>query len=59
MTAQKGRDLLLKLDTTGAGVFQTVAGLRANAICLQRRKLSMSPIRNPPAPGANCWRAPA
>lgn len=32
MTAQKGRDLLLKIDTTGAGVFQTVAGLRANAL---------------------------
>ena len=32
MTAQKGRDLLLKVDTTGAGVFQTVAGLRANAL---------------------------
>ena len=29
MTAQKGRDLLLKIDSTGAGVFQTVAGLRA------------------------------
>ena len=32
MTAQKGRDLLLKLDTTGGGSFQTVAGLRANAL---------------------------
>ncbi len=32
MTAQKGRDLLLKLDTTGAGVYVTVAGLRANAL---------------------------
>ncbi len=32
MTAQKGRDLLLKVDTTGAGAFQTVAGLRANAL---------------------------
>jgi TP901-1 family phage major tail protein len=32
MTAQKGRDLLLKVDATGAGVFQTVAGLRANAL---------------------------
>jgi TP901-1 family phage major tail protein len=32
MTAQKGRDLLLKADTTGAGVFQTVAGLRTNSL---------------------------
>jgi TP901-1 family phage major tail protein len=32
MGAQKGRDLLLKIDQTGAGSFQTVAGLRSNAI---------------------------
>lgn len=32
MGAQKGRDLLLKVDATGAGSFQTVAGLRSNAI---------------------------
>ena len=32
MSAQKGRDLLLKVDSTGAGVYQTVAGLRSNAL---------------------------
>ena len=32
MAAQKGRDLLLKVDATGAGNFQTVAGLRASTI---------------------------
>jgi TP901-1 family phage major tail protein len=32
MTAQKGRDLLLKVDSTGAGIYQTVAGLRANTL---------------------------
>jgi TP901-1 family phage major tail protein len=32
MAAQRGRDLLLKIDTTGAGVFVTVAGLRSRAI---------------------------
>jgi TP901-1 family phage major tail protein len=32
MTAQKGRDLLLKIDTTGAGAFVTVAGLRSNTL---------------------------
>ncbi len=32
MTAQKGRDLLLKVDSTGAGIYQTVAGLRTNTI---------------------------
>ncbi|NOT71301.1 MAG: phage major tail protein, TP901-1 family [Hyphomicrobium sp.] len=29
MAAQKGKDLLLKVDTTGAGVYATVAGLRS------------------------------
>lgn len=34
MTAQKGKDLLLKLDPTGAGTFVTVAGLRTRKITL-------------------------
>lgn len=32
MGAQKGRDLLLKIDASGSGSFQTVAGLRSNAV---------------------------
>jgi TP901-1 family phage major tail protein len=32
MTAQKGKDLLLKVDTDGAGSFATVAGLRARML---------------------------
>lgn len=32
MGAQKGRDLLLKLDAGSTGSFATVAGLRSNAI---------------------------
>ena len=32
MGAQKGRDLLLKIDTTGTGSFQTVAGLRSHTL---------------------------
>ena len=32
MTAQKGKDLLLKVDETGAGSFVTVAGIRSNQI---------------------------
>ena len=32
MAAQKGKDLLVKLDMTGAGVFKTVAGLRASRV---------------------------
>jgi len=32
MTAQRGRDLLLKVDTTGTGTYVTVAGLRTNTL---------------------------
>ena len=32
MAAQKGKDLLLKVDSTGTGVFTTVAGLRSRTI---------------------------
>ncbi len=32
MGAQKGRDLLLKVDSTGTGSFTTVAGLRSHTL---------------------------
>jgi TP901-1 family phage major tail protein len=32
MAAQRGKDLLIKVDMTGAGAFETVAGLRATRI---------------------------
>jgi len=32
MSAQKGKDLLLKVDSDGAGTFITVAGLRARTL---------------------------
>jgi TP901-1 family phage major tail protein len=32
MVAQKGKDLLVRLDMDGAGTFQTMAGLRATRI---------------------------
>jgi TP901-1 family phage major tail protein len=32
MPAQKGKDLLLKVDSNGAGSFSTVAGLRARSL---------------------------
>jgi TP901-1 family phage major tail protein len=32
MAAQKGRDLLLKIDVTGGGSFTTVAGLRTSSL---------------------------
>lgn len=42
MTAQKGRDLLLKIDTTGGGSFQTVAGLRANALSFNAESVDVT-----------------
>jgi TP901-1 family phage major tail protein len=34
MAAQKGKDLLLKVDSTGAGVYTTIAGLRSRTFTL-------------------------
>lgn len=34
MAAQKGKDLLLKVDTDGGGTFVTVAGLRTSTLAL-------------------------
>jgi TP901-1 family phage major tail protein len=39
MSAQKGKDLLLKLDETGTGNFTTVAGLRSHAFSLNSRSI--------------------
>ena len=51
MAAQKGKDLLLKVDSTGGGVFVTVAGLRARSLSLNAR-----PIDITNADSANGWR---
>ena len=37
MVAQKGKDLLIKLDLSGTGDFETVAGLRATRISFNAR----------------------
>ena len=42
MTAQKGRDLLLKIDATGAGSFITVAGLRSHALSFNAQSVDVS-----------------
>jgi TP901-1 family phage major tail protein len=42
MTAQKGKDLLLKVDTTGAGVFTTVAGLRARGLSISAETVEIT-----------------
>jgi TP901-1 family phage major tail protein len=42
MAAQKGKDLLLKVDSTGAGVFTTIAGLRSRAIAFNAETVDVT-----------------
>ena len=42
MAAQKGKDLLLKVDSTGAGVFTTIAGLRSRAIAFNAETVDIT-----------------
>ena len=42
MGAQKGRDLLLKIDGTGTGSFQTVAGLRSHTLSFNAETVDVS-----------------
>ncbi|GAA0784151.1 phage major tail protein, TP901-1 family [Roseibium denhamense] len=51
MGAQRGRDLLLKLDQTGSGTFLTVAGLRARQVALNATSIDITT-----ADSAGRWR---
>jgi len=42
MTAQKGKDLLLKVDSDGAGSFATVAGLRARTLAFNAASVDVT-----------------
>lgn len=42
MTAQKGRDLLLKVDSTGTGAFLTVAGLRTRTLAFNAETVDIT-----------------
>jgi len=42
MVAQKGKDLLLKLDSTGGGSFVTVAGLRTKRIAFNSQTVDIT-----------------
>lgn len=44
MAAQKGKDLLVKLDMTGSGDFETVAGLRATRITFNAATVDVTSI---------------
>ena len=42
MAAQKGKDLLLKIDTSGSGSFSTVAGLRSRQIAFNAESVDVT-----------------
>ncbi|MEL6477581.1 MAG: phage major tail protein, TP901-1 family [Pseudomonadota bacterium] len=49
MAAQKGKDLLLKLDETGTGSFVTVAGLRASRLSFNADSVDVTTAESPGA----------
>jgi TP901-1 family phage major tail protein len=51
MAVQSGKDLLLKVDLTGAGVFETVAGLRATRISFNAETVDVTSLES-----AGGWR---
>jgi len=51
MAAQRGKDILIKLDAQGSGDFDTVAGLRATRIALDA-----APVDATTAESAGRWR---
>ena len=42
MSAQKGKDLLLKVDSDGTGTFTTVAGMRSRAIAFNTETVDIT-----------------
>jgi TP901-1 family phage major tail protein len=42
MAAQRGKDLLIKIDLTGAGSFETIAGLRASRIAFNAETVDVT-----------------
>jgi TP901-1 family phage major tail protein len=51
MAAQNGKDLLLKIDLTGAGQFETVAGLRATRLSFNAGSVDVTSLES-----AGGWR---
>ncbi|MFC5736371.1 MULTISPECIES: phage major tail protein, TP901-1 family [Sinirhodobacter] len=46
MAAQNGKDLLIKLDLTGAGAFETIAGLRATRISFNAETVDVTSLES-------------
>ena len=42
MTAQRGKDLLIKLDQAGSGSYETIAGLRAKRIAFNAETVDIT-----------------
>lgn len=51
MTAQNGKDLLIKIDMTDSGAFQTLAGLRATRIAFNAEQVDVTSLES-----AGGWR---
>ena len=51
MAAQNGKDLLIKIDMTGGGAFETVAGLRATRISFNTESVDVTSLES-----AGGWR---
>ena len=46
MAAQNGKDLLIKIDMTGSGQFQTAAGLRATRIAFNSETVDVTSLES-------------
>ncbi len=46
MAVQRGKDLLLKVDLTGAGQFETIAGLRATRISFNAEQVDVTSLES-------------
>ena len=46
MVAQNGKDLLIKLDLTGSGQFETIAGLRATRISFNAETVDVTSLES-------------
>ncbi|MEM9708441.1 MAG: phage major tail protein, TP901-1 family [Pseudomonadota bacterium] len=46
MSAQNGKDLLIKIDLTGGGQFETVAGLRATRISFNAESVDVTSLES-------------
>jgi TP901-1 family phage major tail protein len=46
MAAQNGRDLLIKMDMTGSGGFQTVAGLRSTRLSFNAQAVDITSMES-------------